>query len=55
MEKVQQSVDKLHERMAAHDHADYEGLARLTEELRSLEEELASLEERWLGLSELLG
>ena len=42
----------LHERMAAHDQSDYEGLGRLNEELREAGAETASLEERWLELAE---
>jgi hypothetical protein len=41
--------------MAAHDHSDYEGLARLNDQLRTAEAETAELEERWLELSELAG
>ena len=41
-----------HERLAAHDHADYTGLAELSAGLRALEDEVAGLEDRWLELSE---
>lgn len=54
IERLAQQVKKLHEQMAAHDHADYEGLGRLSDEVRAAESEIAELEERWLALSEHL-
>ena len=44
----------MHQRLADHDHSDYEGLQRHAGELRRLETEVAELEERWLELSELV-
>jgi hypothetical protein len=41
--------------MAAHDHSDYQGLAKLTEELRQAAAENDALEARWLELAELAG
>ncbi|QTX04130.1 ABC-F family ATP-binding cassette domain-containing protein [Agromyces archimandritae] len=55
LERLGQRVAGIHERMAAHDQADYAGLASLNEELRAAEAETAELEERWLELSELVG
>ncbi|OUZ07319.1 ABC transporter ATP-binding protein [Aeromicrobium sp. PE09-221] len=54
MERLAARVDILHERLAAHDQSDYEGLQTHTEELRTVEDEIAHLEERWLELSESL-
>src|SRR5690625_1093318 len=47
-------VAKLHEKLAAHDQSDYEGLGKITAELRVVEAEIAELEERWLEVSETL-
>ncbi len=55
LERVAERIARIHERMAAHDHGDYEGLGRLNEDLRHVEAEQAALEERWLELSELVG
>ena len=52
--RLTELIAKLHERMATHDHGDYEGLDRLNEEVVAAESEIAELEERWLELSELL-
>jgi len=41
--------------MAAHDHSDYAGLAKLDAEVRAAQAETAELETRWLELSELAG
>ena len=51
--RLAEQVAALHARMADHDHADYVGIARLTEELHTVEGEVAILEDRWLELSEL--
>ena len=55
LERLSQQQAHLHERMAAHDQGDYQGLADLTAELRQLGDQAADLEERWFELSELLG
>lgn len=52
--RLTELIAKLHERMATHDHGDYEGLDRLNEEVVAAESEIGELEERWLELSELL-
>lgn len=52
--KVGDQVAAKHEELARHDQSDYQGLGRLTEELRTLEGEIADLETRWLELSEQL-
>ncbi|WRS29138.1 ABC-F family ATP-binding cassette domain-containing protein [Actinomycetaceae bacterium MB13-C1-2] len=54
MDKLEMSVEKLHEKMANHDQSDFEGLSELTGELHRLTEEKDQLEERWLELSEQL-
>ena len=55
LDKLGIEVTTLHQRMAEHDHADYEGLQGLADQLRVVEAETAELEERWLELSDLLG
>ena len=50
--KLAEEVAAVHEKMAAHDQNDYQGLARLTEQLRDLENRTAELEDRWLDLAE---
>ncbi len=55
LERLAERIADIHERMAAHDQSDFEGLGRLTEELRQVEAETATLEERWLELCELAG
>ena len=52
MEKLMGQTKKLHERLAAHDQSDYQGLQSITEELRAIESQVTGLEERWLELSE---
>lgn len=52
--KVGDQVAAKHEELARHDQSDYQGLGRLTDELRTLEGEIADLETRWLELSEQL-
>jgi len=48
-------VTALHNRFAAHDQGDYDGLAKLQAELTSVEDAQAELEFRWLELTEMLG
>jgi len=55
LDRVGARIASLHERMAAHDPSDYEGLGRLHDDLREAESEQATLEERWLELSETVG
>ena len=55
LEKLSGSIATVHRRMAEHDHTDYDGLRRYTDDLRDFEAEVAQLEERWLELSELAG
>ena len=54
LDKLGVEVKKLHQRMADHEHGDYEGLQQLAARLRAIEEETAELEERWLELSDLV-
>lgn len=55
LQKLDGQIGTAHQRLAEHDQGDYEGLQRLTGELRDLETEIADLEEKWLALSESLG
>ncbi|MDN5688895.1 MAG: ABC-F family ATP-binding cassette domain-containing protein [Brachybacterium sp.] len=55
MEKLSQKTGTLHEKLAAHDQSDYQGLQTITEDLRAVEAEIEGLEERWLELSDLVG
>jgi ATPase subunit of ABC transporter with duplicated ATPase domains len=52
--KLQGEESAIHERLAAHDQSDYEGLTGLSAELRALEDQVAELETRWLEVSDLL-
>ena len=54
LEKVAASVARVHDRMAAHDQGDIDGLRQLNDDLRALTDENDSLEERWLELGEQL-
>ncbi|MDO4888709.1 MAG: ABC-F family ATP-binding cassette domain-containing protein [Actinomycetaceae bacterium] len=54
MDRVSGDVEAVHERMAAHDQSDFEGLGELHEQLRRLEGQMGELEERWLEVSERL-
>lgn len=54
LDKLAAQVTTLHQRMAEHEHDDYAGLQKLTDQLRSVEDEIADLEERWLELSEVV-
>ncbi|MWC00047.1 ABC-F family ATP-binding cassette domain-containing protein [Agromyces seonyuensis] len=52
--KLATDIAAQHERLAAHDQADYVGLGALGDGLSALEGQVADLELRWLELSELL-
>jgi len=52
--KLANSIRAKHDEFAAHDQADYSGLAVLQQALGALESQHAALEERWLELSEHL-
>ena len=52
--KLQGEEAGIHERLAAHDQSDYEGLTALSAELRSLEQQVAELETRWLEVTALI-
>ena len=54
LERLTERTAEIHERMAAHDQSDYEGLGKLNEELRNTEAESTAVEERWFELSELV-
>lgn len=53
--KLETEIAALHAQMAAHDHSDFAGLARYTEQLGALESERSALEERWFEATELAG
>lgn len=55
LERLAERIVDIHERMATHDQGDYEGIGRLSDELREAEAETASLEARWFELTELVG
>ncbi|WP_237242426.1 ABC-F family ATP-binding cassette domain-containing protein [Rothia nasimurium] len=50
--KLADQKAKLDEKMASHDHTDYEGLAALSAEQQSIQDEIDELEIRWMELSE---
>lgn len=52
--KLADQKAKLDDKMAAHDPADYEGLAALSAESQALQDEIDELELRWMELSEIL-
>ncbi|WP_237200531.1 ABC-F family ATP-binding cassette domain-containing protein [Rothia nasimurium] len=52
--KLTDQKAKLDDKMAAHDPADYEGLAALSAESQALQDEIEELELRWMELSEIL-
>lgn len=54
LEKLATAIRATHDRFAAHDQNDYEGLGRLQAELAALEAETEQLESRWLEIGEQL-
>jgi hypothetical protein len=54
LDRAAAQVAAIHERMAAHDPADYQGLTVLTDELRATQSRTETLETRWLELSDQL-
>ncbi|HMR49821.1 MAG TPA: ABC-F family ATP-binding cassette domain-containing protein [Arachnia sp.] len=54
LDKQATLIEKIHEKIAAHDQTDYVGLQTLMDELRGVETENETLEENWLELSEKL-
>ena len=52
--KLQGEEATIHERLAAHDQSDFEGLTTLSAELRALEAQVADLETRWLEVTALI-
>lgn len=50
--KLSNQIESIHAQMASHDQSDYEGLDRLSREIKSLQDESAELENRWLEISE---
>ena len=54
VDKLAETIARVHEDMATHDSSDYEGLQRRADELTALEADVEALEERWLELSDSL-
>lgn len=54
MARTEEEIAARHVEMAAHDHADYSGLATLSDQLRDAESRLEELETEWLELAEQL-
>ncbi|WP_237199360.1 ABC-F family ATP-binding cassette domain-containing protein [Rothia nasimurium] len=52
--KLADQKAKLDEKMASHDHSDYEGLAALSADQQGIQDEIDELEIRWMELSEIL-
>ena len=52
--KLADQKAKLDEKMASHDHSDYEGLAALSAEQQGIQDEIDELEMRWMELSEVI-
>ena len=55
LQKLMRASETIHADMATHDQADYEGLGRMTAQLRANEAETGDLETRWLELNDQLG
>ena len=55
LEKLATEETQLHEKMAAHDQSDYEGLAALSTKQTELNQKREELELEWLKISDLLG
>ncbi|MDO4916770.1 MAG: ABC-F family ATP-binding cassette domain-containing protein [Rothia sp. (in: high G+C Gram-positive bacteria)] len=54
LEKLSSAKTSLHEKMAAHDQSDYEGLGKFSAEISQIDEEIEALEMRWMELSEIV-
>lgn len=52
--KLADQKAKLDEKMASHDHSDYESLAALSTEQQGIQDEIDELELRWIELSEVI-
>ncbi|KMY22802.1 ABC-F family ATP-binding cassette domain-containing protein [Actinobaculum suis] len=48
LNKTNQQIGRIEEKMLAHDQSDYQGLAELTQNMKELEAEATQLEEQWL-------
>jgi ATPase subunit of ABC transporter with duplicated ATPase domains len=55
LERLTKKVAEIHERMAAHNPSDFEGLAAAVDQLRDAQGEVEDLESRWFELSAQLG
>lgn len=55
LDKLAETVTRMHADMATHDPSDYEGLQQRTEQVTALEADIEALEHRWLELSDRLG
>lgn len=54
IERLNDTIAKVHEKMAAHDQTDFAGLQELTDELNGLHTQVQELEESWFEVSERL-
>jgi ATP-binding cassette subfamily F protein uup len=55
MARLQSQIDAANVSLAEHDPADYQGLTKRMQDIKSLEAEVSGLEERWFELTELIG
>jgi ATPase subunit of ABC transporter with duplicated ATPase domains len=55
MARLQSQIDAANVSLAEHDPADYQGLTRRMQDIKSLEAEVSGLEERWFELTEVIG
>jgi ABC-type multidrug transport system ATPase subunit len=55
IQNLKSSIATIHERMAAHDQSDYQGLADISAELGTATANLDALESRWLEVADKLG
>jgi len=55
MARLQSQIDAANLALAEHDPADYQGLTKRMQDIKSLESEVSGLEERWFELAELIG
>lgn len=54
LEKLTQSKESVHEKMANHNQSDYEGLAKFSAEIADIDAEIDELEMRWMELSDIV-
>lgn len=54
LEKLSQAKEAVHEKMAAHNQSDFEGLNKYTQEIAGIDSQVEELEMRWIELSEIV-